>query len=51
MTSRERVRRAIRFAKPDRVPISHAILPAARLKYGRALDDILAEFHEDFGWD
>jgi len=51
MNSRERVQRAIRFEKPDRVPISHAVLPAAQLKYGRALSEILAQFHEDFGWD
>jgi hypothetical protein len=51
MTSRERVQRAIHFGNPDRVPISHAVLPAAGLKYGQALDDILFEFHEDFGWD
>ncbi len=51
MASRERVRRAIAFQKPDRVPISHAVLPAAQLKYGGALNDILTEFREDFGWD
>lgn len=51
MTSRERVRRAICFQKPDRAPISHAVLPAAQLKYGQALNEILAEFREDFGWD
>ena len=51
MNSRERVQRAIRFQKPDRAPISHAILPAASIKYGAALDDILREFREDFGWD
>lgn len=51
MNSRERVRRAIRFEGPDRPPISHAILPAAQLKYGRALEEILALVHEDFGWD
>jgi uroporphyrinogen decarboxylase len=51
MHSRERVRRAIRFQKPDRPPISHAVLPAASLKYGPALNEILAEFREDFGWD
>jgi hypothetical protein len=26
-------------------------LPAAQLKYGQVLADILTEFHEDFGWD
>jgi uroporphyrinogen decarboxylase len=51
MNSRERVRRALRFERPDRVPISHAVLPAAQLKYGPALAEILAEFREDFGWD
>ncbi len=51
MNSRERVRRAIRFQDPDRVPISHAVLPAAQLKHGRALAEILTEYREDFGWD
>ncbi len=51
MNSRERVRRAVHFGTPDRPPISHAVLPAAQLKYGRALDEILAEFRDDFGWD
>lgn len=51
MYSRERVQRAIQFQKPDRVPISHAVLPAASLKYGQALEDILSEYREDFGWD
>jgi len=27
------------------------VLPAAQLKYGKELDDILKEFREDFGWD
>ena len=51
MNSRERVKRAIRFQKPDRAPISHAVLPAAQLKYEQALAEILTEFREDFGWD
>ncbi|MCC6860790.1 MAG: hypothetical protein IT158_19640 [Bryobacterales bacterium] len=51
MESRERVQRAIRFDRPDRAPISHAVLPAAQLKYGPALDEILTGFREDFGWD
>jgi len=50
MTSRERVVRAIRFGKPDRPPISHAILPSAQFHYGEALKRILDDFHEDFGW-
>lgn len=51
MNSRERVGRAVRFQSPDRTPISHAVLPAAQLKYGHALAEILTEFREDFGWD
>jgi len=50
MKSRERVKSAIHFKGPDKAPISHAVLPAAQLKYGEALDGILAEVHEDFGW-
>ncbi len=51
MNSRERVKRCIQFQKPDRAPVSHAVLPAAQIKYGAALDEILTEFREDFGWD
>jgi len=51
LNSRQRVQCAIGFNNPDRVPISHAVLPAAQLKYGPALDEILTEFREDFGWD
>lgn len=51
MDSRERVSRALHFQQPDRAPISHAVLPAAALKYGPALAELLAEFREDFGWD
>jgi uroporphyrinogen decarboxylase len=51
MTSRERVRKAIRFDYPDRPPISHAILPSALLHHGDALRRILDSVREDFGWD
>jgi len=51
LSSRQRVRAAIRFQGPDRAPVSHAVLPAALLKYGPRLLEILAEFREDFGWD
>jgi uroporphyrinogen decarboxylase len=50
MKSRERVKRAIQFECPDRAPISHAVLPAAQIRYGKALEDILEEAGEDFGW-
>ena len=51
MNSKERVSRAIHFRNPDRVPISHAVLPAAQIKYGDALSEILEEVDEDFGWN
>ncbi len=51
LNSRPRVKCAVNFNHPDRVPVSHAVLPAAQVKYGKALDEILAEFCEDFGWD
>ena len=50
MQSRERVERAIRFGKPDRPPISHAILPSAQYHYGEALKAITDAVPEDFGW-
>jgi uroporphyrinogen decarboxylase len=51
MESRERVHKAIGFDWPDRVPVSHAILPSALLHYGDRLREILTLVHEDFGWD
>ena len=50
MTPRERVRKAIHFEHPDRPPISHAVLPAAQLAYGKRLAEILESVDEDFGW-
>ena len=51
MNSRERVKCTIEFRNPDHFPISHAVLPAAQIKYGKALDEILTEYRDDFGWD
>ncbi|NQU75395.1 MAG: hypothetical protein HQ546_03640 [Planctomycetes bacterium] len=50
MNSRERASKAIHFGKPDRPPISHAILPSAQYHHGKALTEILQTVHEDFGW-
>jgi len=50
MESRERVLRAINFGRPDRPPISHAILPSAQYHYGDALKKITDAVPEDFGW-
>ena len=51
MKSRERVKRSINFSCPDRPPISHAILPAAKIHHGEELEEILDKVHEDFGWE
>ncbi len=45
MTSKERVLRTINFENPDRIPRDLWILPAARIKYGAALEALLQE-HE-----
>jgi len=50
MSPRQRVVRAIRFGRPDRPPISHAILPSAQYHYGAALQAITDAVPEDFGW-
>jgi uroporphyrinogen-III decarboxylase len=47
MTSRERVIRAIEFKCPDRVPVMHAVLPAAWYKYGEDLAKILSRYPRD----
>lgn len=47
MTSRERVIRAIEFNRPDRIPIMHAVLPAAWYKYGDRLAGILSKYPRD----
>ena len=48
MNSRERVTRAVEFSGPDRIPVRHAVLPAAFAAHGQALVDILNEFPDDF---
>jgi len=49
VNSRERVIRAIEFKGPDRVPLLHGVLPAALMKHGQPLVDLLNEFKDDFG--
>jgi uroporphyrinogen decarboxylase len=49
LNSRERVIRAITFGGPDRVPLLHGVLPAALMKHGQALVDLLYEYKDDFG--
>ncbi|MBC7237095.1 MAG: hypothetical protein H5T69_14740 [Chloroflexi bacterium] len=47
MNSRERVIRAIEMSGPDRVPITHATLPGAWLRYGPALEALYARYPSD----
>ncbi len=48
MTSKERVRRAIRFEKPDIIPVDYWILPGVYLKYSDGLYNLLEKFPKDF---
>jgi uroporphyrinogen decarboxylase len=50
MTSKERVIRTLKFEKPDKIPVNLWCLPAARLKYGEALEKIVAESDLDIVW-
>lgn len=45
---RERVFKAIRYNKPDRVPLTHAYLPAALLKHGQNLINLYKRYPNDF---
>ncbi len=47
MLSRERVIRAINHDYPDRVPLSHGILPAAWYTYGERLKEIVEKYPAD----
>ena len=47
MTSKERVLKTLSFSDPDRIPVNFWCLPAARLKYGDALEKIIAESEID----
>lgn len=49
MTSRERVRRAVEFDTPDRVPVMHSALAGAWHRYGDALFDIMSRYPSDLG--
>jgi len=47
MTSKELVIKTLRFQHPERVPVNLWCLPAAKLKYGDALEEIIAESEID----
>ena len=48
MDSRERVFRALERTGPDRLPIFQQLLPGAKLKYGKGLEDLLRRYPSDF---
>lgn len=48
MTSRERVVRAIELRGPDRIPLSHGVLPGAIDNYGERLRQVLRRYPGDF---
>ncbi len=48
MTNRENVLRAIKFEKPETIPFTVSPLPAAFLKHGQALMDLLKQYPNDF---
>jgi len=49
MRSRERVERAVNLDRPDRAPIMHSLLPAALLRHGQSLVELLRKYPNDFG--
>lgn len=49
MTSRERMRGAIEFKGPDRVPTDHYIFPGAFWRHGQKLIDFVEEHCDDSG--
>ena len=48
MESRERVRRAVTFDHPDRIPLDLWILPGISQRYDAQLDKLLVEYPLDF---
>jgi uroporphyrinogen decarboxylase len=47
VNSRQRVVRAIEMRTPDRIPLTHATLYGAELRYGEALDDLYRRYPSD----
>jgi uroporphyrinogen decarboxylase len=47
MSSRERVIRAIERGGPDRIPLTHATLPGAVVRYGEALAELYRRYPSD----
>ncbi|HOU09910.1 MAG TPA: uroporphyrinogen decarboxylase family protein [Clostridiales bacterium] len=49
MTSRERVKRAMRFMPPDKVPVQFCYAPVGYYEHGDKLNDLYARLPGDFG--
>lgn len=47
MTSRERVLNTLEFKNADRIPLDVWVLPAARMKYGRELEELQRKYEVD----
>lgn len=47
MTGKERVLKSLEFQKPDQIPIDLWILPAAKMKYGKELEDLCSRYERD----
>lgn len=45
---RERVLRAIRFEKPDRIPLGYSVIPLELFRYGQAFIDLCKRYPNDF---
>jgi hypothetical protein len=48
MDCRERTLRAIRFERPDRIPVAYSITPGALFDHGRALLEVCRRYPNDF---
>ena len=48
MNSWERVLRALNFDGPDKVPIFHAFLPGAFMRYGEKINEIITRYPQDY---
>jgi uroporphyrinogen decarboxylase len=47
MTGKERVLRTIEFRNPDKIPVDLWLLPAAKLQYGKRLEQLLEKHERD----
>ena len=48
MDCRQRILKTIRFENPDYIPINYSAQPAALLKHGRPLIDLMCKYPSDY---